>query len=300
MDQHQIGILLAQSDPGQTSFWKEMLSVIQGTRLEFITIDQVHLTGRTHADNDPDLLILDLSYYSGNQVNAFLRAQDVAPSIPIIVILESTDRALSIQLVQEGAQDCLARDELDNGSLDRSIHYAIGRQKLLGQLRSYSLVDELTGVYNRRGFLSLWDNQAKLAERTDRDLLLIFADVDDLKYINDTYGHYRGDLALSEAAHIMRETFRETDILARWGGDEFVAALVCKKDMKLDLLIQRFKETLNEHNSYREKQFILSLSIGMTRYDPHMPCHLEELMEKADHQMYENKKTKKPSPVQSG
>ena len=103
---------------------------------------------------------------------------------------------------------------------------AIERKRMEEEIRSLSLTDELTGLYNRRGFTLLAEQEVKLAHRMNRTMLLFFCDVDNLKGINDTHGHAQGDLALKEVSAILKETFREADILARLGGDEFVVLAV--------------------------------------------------------------------------
>ena len=90
-------------------------------------------------------------------------------------------------------------------------------------LRTLTLVDEITGLYTRRGFLALVEQKFKIAGRLNRGVLLLLGDLDGLRGINDTLGYEEGDRALIEAANILKETFRESDIIARIGGDEFIA-----------------------------------------------------------------------------
>ena len=103
---------------------------------------------------------------------------------------------------------------------------AIERKRMDEEIRSLSLTDDLTGLYNRRGFTLLAEQEVKLAHRINRPMLLFFCDVDSLKGINDAHGHAQGDLALQEVSAILKETFREVDIMARLGGDEFVVLAV--------------------------------------------------------------------------
>ncbi len=98
-----------------------------------------------------------------------------------------------------------------------------------------SLVDELTGLYNRRGFFSLAEHQFKLTKRNHKSMVLFFGDLDELKTINDTLGHFEGDQALIDTANLLRKTFRETDIMARIGGDEFVVLITEPTDTKFIL-----------------------------------------------------------------
>ncbi len=169
-----------------------------------------------------------------------------------------------------------------------------GRKELEKKLYSLSITDELTGLYNRRGFLTLCEQQLKLANRDNKKMFLMSADIDSLKQINDTVGHKIGDLAIISIADILKETFRESDIVARIGGDEFVILGIDTPDTNIDTLAGRLRENLNAHNSKETEPLIqLSLSYGFTKYDPKHPYSIEELLAKADKLMYEEKHMKK-------
>jgi len=167
--------------------------------------------------------------------------------------------------------------------------YSKRLEEMVQELRNQALVDELTGLYNRRGFMFLAQQQLKLANRNKTGMLLLFADFNNLKWINDTLGHYKGDLALIETANILKETFREPDIIARIGGDEFgVLAIEGRRD-SAEMLISRLQENLDTHNARGKCSYELSLSMGIARYDPECPCSIDELLGRADSLMYEQK-----------
>jgi diguanylate cyclase (GGDEF)-like protein len=156
-------------------------------------------------------------------------------------------------------------------------------------LQTYSLSDELTGIYNRRGFMTLAEQQIKLSDRMRSRLLLIFSDVDDLKMINDTLGHLEGDRALIDTAHLIKETFREADIVARIGGDEFVVLTMETKGINSGILITRLQERLAAFNVKGARRYKLSVSVGIACYDPENPMSIDELIAQADRLMYEYK-----------
>jgi len=169
------------------------------------------------------------------------------------------------------------------------------RKSIEEALRTMSLIDDLTGLYNRRGFMTLAEQQLKIAERTGRELSLFFADLDSMKWINDTLGHLDGDKALVEAAVVLKEAFRDSDLVARIGGDEFVVlAIDARGDSRVDLA-GRLTERLRAHNERRERPFLLSLSVGTASFDPKAPCDLDELLARADAAMYEQKGKKRDS-----
>jgi diguanylate cyclase (GGDEF)-like protein/PAS domain S-box-containing protein len=174
------------------------------------------------------------------------------------------------------------------------VAHNITEHKLMEQeIRSLSLTDELTGLYNRRGFTLLAEQEMKLAHREKRSMLLFFGDVNDLKVINDTLGHAQGDLALQEVSAILKETFREADILARFGGDEFLVLAVDASVENADVLTNRIQSFLERGNQQGDWPYQLSLSLGIAHYAPEAPCTLSELIAQADGRMYRQKQARK-------
>ena len=166
------------------------------------------------------------------------------------------------------------------------------RKRLEEQLRSMSVMDELTSLYNRRGFLTLSEKQFELAKRSRKGMLLFFADLDDLKWINDTLGHQQGDRALVNTARILKATFRQSDIIGRMGGDEF-AVLVINATLKTGkMLTTRLRNEIDALNRAGSDSYNLSLSVGVAHYDPRRPSSLEEMLTTADTLMYEEKRRK--------
>ncbi len=170
---------------------------------------------------------------------------------------------------------------------------AIDRKRKEDELREMSLTDELTGLHNRRGFFTLADQQLKIANRSKKAMSLLYADLDGLKIINDTFGHDEGDRALVETAALLRDAFRESDIIARIGGDEFVVLTVDIGDVKQDSLISRVQEKFDARNAAGHVKFVLSISQGIACYDPEDPCSVLDLVNQADKRMYDEKIAKK-------
>jgi diguanylate cyclase (GGDEF)-like protein len=155
-----------------------------------------------------------------------------------------------------------------------------------------SIIDDLTGLYNRRGFLTLAQQQMKLTERTKKGMLLFFVDLDKMKQINDTLGHQEGDKALVEIATTLKEVFRESDIIGRMGGDEFAILAIDTTNETREVLMKRLHNYLDDYNRPEGRSYTLSLSIGIAPYDPEKPFSLDELMAQADMLMYEEKRNK--------
>jgi diguanylate cyclase (GGDEF)-like protein len=127
--------------------------------------------------------------------------------------------------------------------------------------------------------------------------LLLFADLDDLKWINDNLGHNDGDFALIEIANILQKTFRESDLIARIGGDEFAVLTVETEETNADIITTRLSDSLRNYNADRKGTYKLSVSIGISRYDPNYPCSIDELLARADKLMYKYKRKNRPVSV---
>jgi len=167
------------------------------------------------------------------------------------------------------------------------------RKQAEEEILALSITDQLTGLHNRRGFITVADQQLKLSDRTKRGMLLFFADLDGMKSINDTLGHEEGDKALMEVAAILKETFRAVDIMARMGGDEFAILAIDSTEVNSEIFMARLQERLDTHNRQENRRYGLDISIGCACYDPENPCSLDELIVRADRLMYENKRIKK-------
>jgi len=162
-------------------------------------------------------------------------------------------------------------------------------KQLEQKLRSLSLTDELTGLYNRRGFFAMVEQVLKKAKREKRGVFLVYADLDNLKAVNDLLGHHEGDQVLVQTAAVLRATFRESDIIARIGGDEFVVIPMDSGEDNADIIKARFQKNLRRHNEKINFPFTLSISLGMAYYDPDTPCSVDELLRQAERLMYDDK-----------
>jgi len=160
-------------------------------------------------------------------------------------------------------------------------------------LRRMSLSDQLTGLYNRRGFFMLAQQHLNVARTNPGHAILVYLDLNDFKPINDAFGHHVGDEALKEVSEILHETFRDSDIVGRLGGDEFVALAVNCLDSSGDVLLRRLDERLEQHNQGGKRPFVLSLGRGVARFDPHNPKSLQQLLDEADVRLYEDKRSRK-------
>jgi len=171
------------------------------------------------------------------------------------------------------------------------------RKRSEEHVRSLSLRDDLTGLLNRRGFYTLAQQQLKLSRRLPGELILFFADLDGLKAVNDQHGHLEGDRALSDAAELLRRTFREADIVARLGGDEFAVLASGTPGLDAVALLDRLQAHLDVHNAGARRGYPLSMSVGWVRCEPGAEPEVAELLRLADAAMYEQKRRRRGLPV---
>ena len=240
-----------------------------------------------------DAVILDPDLPDSQGIVSFERMYAFAPDVPVIVLTNDGEDDLAVRAVQGGAQDCMRKDEADPSVLLRSVRYAIERHRLLAALRSLSLIDGLTELYNRRGFNDLGEQYLKLAGRSSRSASLIYLDIDRFKTINDTLGHHVGDRALLSVADTLRDTFRRSDIIARMSGDEFAVLAFETSEENAETLVERLKAELAEVNETTRERFQLSVSIGLARYDGDDAVSLDDLLRQAGAAMHGEKRKKR-------
>ncbi|MBA2731746.1 MAG: diguanylate cyclase, partial [Acidobacteria bacterium] len=212
---------------------------------------------------------------------------------------QSTDTGLLHIITKSGAERIWQYDNLRYEEAGQE-PYVLGHaqdvteiKRAEAMMRNLSLTDELTGLYNQRGFLALAEQQLKVARRTGQTFSLLYADMDGLKQINDTHGHQEGSQAIQQLAEILRKTFREADTIARIGGDEFaiLVADITPGDVKIPLA--RLQEHLLYYNMREFHNYSLSLSVGAVCINPGDEFSIADLLMTADEAMYENKKRKR-------
>lgn len=210
-------------------------------------------------------------------------------------MLASDDDLRRILLELDNITKTLRSSSPDAQAIKLASHPAIWsamKQALLDrELRHLALTDDLTGLYNRRGFFAAAAQALKLAERKGSSLLLFFCDVDYLKLINDSWGHHAGDHALVRAADALEQTFRNSDVLARIGGDEFAVLSMEAPSHSQITILRRLEKNLKKR-SVDENRYTLSMSVGVARFDGRHPVSLGELMTDADQRMYDQKRAR--------
>jgi two-component system, cell cycle response regulator len=293
---NMIRALLIEDDPDDVFLIRETLSTTPTPKVELETASTLEAGIERLAAGDVDVVLLDLSLPDSHGLDSFVRVHAQAPSVPVIILTGYDDESFALEAVSQGAQDYLVKGNVNSKMLGRVIRYAIERNRTQAELRNLSLVDELTGLYNRRGFMTFAEQYLKLAQRKNKGLLLVFTDLDNLKQINDTYGHHEGDLALIRTAKTLRETFRKSDLIGRIGGDEFPIMAMEADRTTADTIKQHLQRNLEKYNAQTQSRYKLSLSVGVAYLDPDdLDSSIDDLMERADQALYEQKRQKSPA-----
>lgn len=289
METENTKLLLIEDNPGDIRLCRELLNDGSPARWE---IQEAHslAAGVEHLDAEKfDLIALDLSLPDSQGLETYNAVAKEAPQTPIVILTGRDDPDLAVQVVSEGAQDYLFKDQLTPYMINRAFRYAVERYQLKQSLEKLSTTDDLSGLLNRRGFFQMAEHQILVSHRSLDPLILFFIDIDGLKVINDRYGHKKGDLAITATAEVLRCAFRESDLLARLGGDEFAALAVGAEAEDQILISERIQQMVDQVALEWELPFPYSLSVGSAVWDIHETQKLEQLIHKADRAMYAHK-----------
>jgi two-component system, cell cycle response regulator len=243
--------------------------------------------------DDYDVILLDLNLPDSRDLETLERVVKVTPEIPIIVLTATNDDAVGLRAVQLGAQDFLFKGEFNYLTLERAIMYSIERHRLQRTIRQLAVIDELTGLYNRRGFNTLHaDVMQRVRQQGLRGYLCCF-DLDRFKQINDELGHQKGDDALKEFAENLRTVFRKDALIARFGGDEFVAMGVEQAFDQAEQSLQSLAVLHSVRNAGESASFQLEASAGTTYFDGNYNAGIEGLLAAADAALYRDKERRR-------
>ena len=280
---------------GQAKDASRLRGLLDTAGAEQFHIDQVadlDLAAERLSGDPADVLLVDLGC-NQRQGRAYVQAaRAAAPDTPMVILAESEDELLAVEALRQGVQDFLDKEHLDRPSLVRALRYSIERHRLQRNLQNLSLLDDLTGLYNRRGFLALAEQHLRMIQRKGA-ALLVYLDLDDLKLINDTHGHLEGNRALIVTANVLRACFRQSDILARLGGDEFCVLMTDAGQDSAQQVRKRLQQRADFVNALSSWNFRLSLSVGIADVPVVHQPPLDELLRVADSQMYDEKRKKR-------
>lgn len=160
-------------------------------------------------------------------------------------------------------------------------------------LEEQATKDELTGLYNRRGFINNTEKKINDPFNNDKVAIICYADMDNLKMVNDKFGHDDGDFALTTVAHILKDSFRDTDVIGRFGGDEFIAFAITGNDINTDNVKNRIETITKKYNEEAQKPYPIEMSTGIYKFTLNGKIDIYDVINRADELLYEEKLRKK-------
>jgi diguanylate cyclase (GGDEF)-like protein len=286
IDSEPVHILLAEDNPRHAQLLREAMgeagAAFAGAAPYELTLARDVAATLDHlAAGGIDVILLDLSLPDGAGLDGLLRIRELHPDVPVIALTGLNDDMLAGQALQAGAQDYLTKGRMSGSLLARSIRYATQLNRMQKALRSLSFIDNLTSLYNRRGFVTLADPHVKLAQRVKGRFLVVSVDIAGLAAINAASSYDEGDMVLRDVAELLRKTFRDSDILARLEGGSYIAFAVDAPEEKAPIITGRLQQHVATYNQQTIRAYTLVLHAGIAAFDPDAGGAIEDLMARA-------------------
>lgn len=267
-----------------------------GTLIEEAGYNTAIATNGTEAINYiikelPDLILLDIMMpeIDGFEVCAQIKKNDAAKRIPIIFLTALTGHEDKIRAFHAGAVDYIEKPFLQEEVIARiNVHMKL--KKMIEKLEDLSIKDEMTGVYNRRFAYEIIARQMEIAKREKSNFSLCYIDIDNLKKMNDTYGHAAGDELITSLSAALQKVVRKTDYIFRMGGDEFIIVFPNPSDTNYYKMIERLKQEINQE---KVNDIAVDFSFGFSNYSHTDEYSVDELISQTDYHMYKDKESKK-------
>lgn len=295
MQKQPIKILLIEDDQDDFILTRDLLSEVDGGHFHLDWV-QTYQEGLEQIEADMhDVYLIDYRLGAEDGLLLLRQAVQSGSQAPIIMLTGQADRNIDMAAMQAGAADYLVKGRIDGQLLERAIRYAVERSRLLKEIGELAARDAITGLYNRRELRRFLDYELERSKRYGHPLSCVMIDIDHFKEINDQFGHRAGDEVLRQIAQALRAHYRTTDLLARFGGDEFVAVMTeTSADVarqggeRLRKLVETESIKINRENNSIEN-IKITLSIGLAEF-PGDADSGEALIEAADQALYEAKR----------
>ena len=283
-----INLLLVEDNPADRRLVAELLGDQHESRFHLIYAECVSEALQVLAQDKISIILLDLQLPDCRDLESLTKIHAAATGVPVVVLSGMEDESVAIRALQLGAQDFLVKWHINRHLLVRAVRYALERKQLQEQLYRLAHHDALTGLPNRKLFYDQLKQSLAMARRHDRPLAIMFLDMGNFKKINDRLGHHCGDLLLQLVSRRLTECVRETDCLARIGGDEFIFAFTMNQPEDASAAASKVLEVFTEPFMVKGHMLHAYASIGISIY-PSDGEDVESLIRNADMAMYQAK-----------
>ncbi len=274
-------ILLIDDDESEFYLVNELLSD-KKTLFELKWVESLALGIEHLSKEHVDVIVLDLFLADSKGLETFNLLKSRVKDVPIVIMSGLDDEKSAVEAIQLGAQDFLVKDHVNGDRLSRVLLYAIKRNEIQRDPKNVGLIDRLTGLYNRQGFLVMAEPPLKAAQRDKRGFFVCYTLLNDLDRILRLHGAAEADHALLTAADILRESFRSSDLIARIGHDEFAILTAGQGDYSPKIISSRIKNNQKYYNA-QFNRYRLSLSMCTVFFDPAEDLSTQHLITKGDH-----------------
>lgn len=284
-----IRVLLVEDNPADARLIREYFKELRETPFLVSDADCVAVAIDHIAERHFDVILLDLSLPDSHGLETLHSMHTHAPNMPLIVLTGLDDDELALTAMRYGAQDFLIKGKFDIHLLNRTIRYTIERKRAQAEIKKLAYYDMLTGLPNRVLFADRLKQAIVMAERDNRDVALLFLDLDHFKNVNDSIGHTYGDRLLKISADRIQHCLRNSDTVARIGGDEFVVILPLVSGAEdVSKVAGKILDTLRKPVQFEEYEIYTSASIGISMF-PTDGTSVDDLLKNADIAMYQAK-----------
>jgi two-component system, cell cycle response regulator len=229
-----------------------------------------------------EVALFDMAHDERGDLDSLRCLLQLSPTLPVLALVDHGREQAGHEAVEMGAADYLVKSRLDAGNLFCVLlRHIVERQNLRESLDHMMLIDELTGLCNRRGFLALLQQQLRLSERSKRDLSVMTIALGGLDHIIAEFGAHAGEIALMEGATVLRETFRVSDIIARVAGNEFAVVAIDAHPNSEAAILSRLRDRLLLQNAKATRGYMLEFRTGVARYQPGQRADISDLLASA-------------------
>lgn len=297
MNSETYKVLLIEDNPDHSFLVKSNLQAKGRYQVEVATSGEQGVEWIRENPARFDVVLLDYNLPDHTGLDILRRIQSISRFIPIVVITGLGSEAVAVEIMKAGAKDYVIKTGEYYKALHITLDQVLEKHKfemlnlqLQQQLEERANKDFLTGVYNRHRFTELFEHEIHSATRYKRHLSVVMIDLDKFKEINDRYGHKMGDFALVCISDLLKQQLRASDIIGRFGGDEFVVVMPETDKSQAQATFERIQQALDAFNKKGQFPCELSISIGISSSSE---GSYENLIELADAAMYRNKQAKK-------
>jgi len=305
----RLHVLIVEDNPADVDLIRDALPEMGPTRFHSESVPRLSEALARLATGGIDFVMADLGLPDSQGLATFRKLRQAAPDLPIIVLTGNDDQEMAVAAVREGAHDFLVKSQANGDLLVRAVRYAIERKRTekalhhakesleeanrkleqtLEHTQLLARTDSLTDLYNYRHFLEMASREFRASIRYQRLLTILMLDVDHFKRINDTFGHPAGDKVLVMVAQTTVAKLRDVDLLARYGGDEFIILLPQTSAEQALPVAERILETVAALRIESDKgPLSVTLSIGIAEMsrEPVDEC-VESIVQRADKALY--------------